>query len=133
MGAVFRKLYGPLDLEPGDAWSVALFFADDKKVTPEEWDWSFKANDKWLCPQCLLKAGLGSGVDATVNTLTVDKQGTVYAGGTFTKAGGSTANHIAVWDGSAWSTLSSGLTGHGDTVFTIVSNSVTPVVLAALP
>ena len=34
---------------------------------------------------------------------------TLYAGGQFTTAGGVQANHIAKWDGSAWSDLSSGM------------------------
>src|SRR5438046_1901031 len=33
----------------------------------------------------------------------------IYAGGTFTTAGGSAANYIAKWDGSSWSALSSGM------------------------
>lgn len=35
----------------------------------------------------------------------------VYAGGTFTLAGGASANNIARWDGSSWSPLGAGLTG----------------------
>jgi prepilin-type N-terminal cleavage/methylation domain-containing protein len=35
----------------------------------------------------------------------------VYAGGNFTTAGGSAANYIAKWDGSAWSALGSGMGG----------------------
>ena len=45
-----------------------------------------------LCP------GGGSGTD-------------LYAGGGFTTAGGVTANHIAKWNGSAWSALGSGMNG----------------------
>ncbi|MCH8259568.1 MAG: hypothetical protein IIC46_05115 [Planctomycetes bacterium] len=33
----------------------------------------------------------------------------LYAGGLFTAAGGSSANHIASWDGASWSPLGSGL------------------------
>jgi hypothetical protein len=35
----------------------------------------------------------------------------LYAGGSFTTAGGMPANSIGKWDGSAWSTLDSGVTG----------------------
>ena len=35
--------------------------------------------------------------------------GNLYIGGDFTNAGGMTANHIAKWNGSAWSTLGSGM------------------------
>ena len=34
---------------------------------------------------------------------------TLYAGGGFTTAGGSAANHIAQWNGSSWSALGSGM------------------------
>ena len=33
----------------------------------------------------------------------------LYAGGYFTTAGGTSANYIAKWNGTSWSTLSSGL------------------------
>jgi hypothetical protein len=32
----------------------------------------------------------------------------VYVGGDFTTAGGATANYVAVWNGSTWSSLGSG-------------------------
>src|SRR5437667_10652494 len=35
----------------------------------------------------------------------------LYAGGSFNMAGGATANHVARWDGSAWSALGSGVNG----------------------
>jgi len=35
----------------------------------------------------------------------------VYAGGSFTRAGGNTANSIAKWNGSGWSALGSGMDG----------------------
>ena len=37
---------------------------------------------------------------------------TLYAGGNFTTAGGSAANHIAQWNGSSWSALGSGIEQH---------------------
>src|SRR5205085_11986605 len=51
---------------------------------------------------------LGSGTDSAVHSLAVDGSN-LYAGGLFTNAGGATANHIAKWDGSAWSTLGGGI------------------------
>ncbi|MBI3836282.1 MAG: hypothetical protein HY287_18340, partial [Planctomycetes bacterium] len=56
-------------------------------------------------------SALGSGMDNTVNVLTVfnDGSGTaLYAGGVFTTAGGVTTSHIAKWNGSSWSPLGSG-------------------------
>jgi len=54
--------------------------------------------------------GMGGDYPA-VYALTVHDGGdgqALYAGGYFTMAGGSSANHIAAWDGTAWSTLSTG-------------------------
>ena len=60
---------------------------------------------------------LGSGVGggewgAGVNSLTVYDDGhgpALYVGGSFTNAGGASANRIAKWDGSSWSALGSGV------------------------
>jgi|GEM_PF-1741325 len=55
---------------------------------------------------------LGSGASATVRALAVHDDGSgpaLYAGGTFTQAGGSTAFRIARWNGSAWSALADGI------------------------
>jgi len=40
--------------------------------------------------------------------LAIDGSGNVYAGGTFTEAGGQPVNRIAKWDGTTWSALGSG-------------------------
>ncbi len=66
-------------------------------------------------------SALGSGVSGgapygpNVNALAVSG-GTLYAGGTFTNAGGVAANNIARWNGSSWSALGSGIGGGGYTV-----------------
>jgi len=55
----------------------------------------------------------GAGEDGNgpyVNALAVSGS-TLYAGGYFTMAGGSTANNIAQWNGSSWSALGSGMSG----------------------
>lgn len=55
---------------------------------------------------------LGSGMDFTVLALTSFDDGNgarLVAGGDFTTAGGSGANHIAQWDGTNWLTLGSGM------------------------
>jgi len=64
-------------------------------------------------------SALGSGVEGGVSflgpwepfvrTLALDASGTLYAGGDFTKAGGSTAYGIAKWNGRRWSPLGLGL------------------------
>jgi len=50
----------------------------------------------------------GVGTDGSVNALAVFDDGTgpaLYAGGSFTEAGGQPANFIAKWDGAEWSVL----------------------------
>ena len=44
------------------------------------------------------------------SALAVDGAGNLYAGGSFTMAGGVNANRIAKWDGAAWSPLGNGMT-----------------------
>jgi trimeric autotransporter adhesin len=65
-------------------------------------------------------AALGSGVNAQVNGL-LAHQGLLYAGGTFTTAGGMSANKLAAWNGQTWSTLGAGFsTGILDSVNAMV-------------
>ena len=52
---------------------------------------------------------LGSQMNNSVFDVAVDKDGIVYAGGTFTTAGGVAANRIAKWNGTSWSPLGTGL------------------------
>jgi hypothetical protein len=52
-------------------------------------------------------------MQTTVFALTV-YDGKLIAGGLFTTAGGLEANHIASWDGSAWSSLGSAMSGGWD-------------------
>ena len=50
-----------------------------------------------------------SGFDSFVTGLVSDRHGNIYAGGGFTAFGGQIVNHIAKWDGVAWSSLGDGL------------------------
>jgi hypothetical protein len=52
---------------------------------------------------------LGNGLNADVYALALDSRGSLYAGGSFTTAGGVAANYVAEWDGSEWLPLGSGL------------------------
>ena len=53
--------------------------------------------------------GAANGVSGGyVNALVVAGTGDVYAGGTFTMAGGVTANNVAKWTGTTWSSLGTG-------------------------
>lgn len=49
----------------------------------------------------------------SVNAIVVGQDGDVYAGGDFEVAGGTTVNHVARWDGFAWSALGQGVGGGG--------------------
>lgn len=53
---------------------------------------------------------LGRGTDGQVSVI-LEMGGDVYAGGSFTNAGGTVVNHIAKWDGTVWSPLGSGING----------------------
>lgn len=57
-------------------------------------------------------APLGTGTNGHVYSLVIDTNGDVYAGGSFTLAGGvADTLQIAKWNGTAWSPLASGLSG----------------------
>jgi hypothetical protein len=66
-------------------------------------------------------SALGTGLTAPTfaNTLAFGLDGTLYAGGTFTLAGGVAAPGIAKWNGTAWSGLSTGLAGGTAQVFAL--------------
>jgi hypothetical protein len=51
----------------------------------------------------------GGAYGSNIGALAIDLSGNVYAGGIFTTAGGVPANHIARWDGTAWSAMGSGM------------------------
>ncbi|MFM7231926.1 MAG: FlgD immunoglobulin-like domain containing protein [bacterium] len=64
-----------------------------------------------------LAAGVGDGIMA----LSSDHSGNLYAGGSFSIAGGVAANRVARWTGTSWSALGSGVNGQ---VNAIVADSV---------
>jgi hypothetical protein len=74
-------------------------------------------------------SSVGGGVGAdlsisnpTVTVLALDEKGHLFAGGGFTMAGDTPADHIAVWDGVSWRALGSGLHGRNDSRdFTMVN------------
>lgn len=63
-------------------------------------------------------SALGTGMNGTVRALQVLPDGSLYAVGAFTTAGGVTVNGAAVWNGSSWQGLGSGISGTlgGDTI-----------------
>lgn len=56
-------------------------------------------------------AALGTGVNGTTVRAVVEYSGYLIVGGDFTTAGGGPAAGIAVWDGSNWGSLGSGVNG----------------------
>jgi hypothetical protein len=60
-------------------------------------------------------SALGSGITGfeldSVDALALDDNGVLYAGGDFSVAGGTAASGIAMWDGTTWSALDSGMDG----------------------
>ena len=59
--------------------------------------------------QAGIYSALGTGTNDRVNALVIGPDGALYAGGTFTLAGGvADTARIAKWNGSAWSALSTG-------------------------
>ncbi len=64
---------------------------------------------------------LGSGTNGVNNTVDAMTYfgGNLYVGGSFTTAGGASANYIARWDGSAWHSLGTPTNGVGNTVYAL--------------
>jgi WD40 repeat protein len=60
-----------------------------------------------------LGSGMAGGDYPSVWDLAFGPDGSLYAGGNFTTAGGVAANFIARWDGSQWQPLGSGMAGGG--------------------
>ena len=56
-----------------------------------------------------LGTGAANGVNGTVSALTVASNGDVYVSGQFSQAGGAAASSVAKFNGTAWSTLGTGL------------------------
>jgi len=54
---------------------------------------------------------LAGGMDNPVSAIGFDKDGFLYAGGSFIKAGGVTVNYIAKWDGTKWVSMAGGTNG----------------------
>ena len=97
--ATGRELTARLEVLSSDRLAVSV--ADANAIYPVRIDPTFSDCD-WVT--------LGSGMNGEVRALAVSRTN-LYAGGTFTTAGGVTVNSIAQWDGHAWSALGSGIAG----------------------
>ncbi len=54
-------------------------------------------------------SALGTGANNSIQDIAIDGQSNVYTTGQFTTIGGTSVNHIAMWNGSAWLALGDGL------------------------
>ncbi len=97
--ATGRELTARLEVLSADRLAVSV--ADANATYPVCIDPTFSDAD-WV--------PLDAGMNDYVYALAVSGTN-LYAGGSFTKAGGVAANHIAKWDGSTWSALGSGTSG----------------------
>ena len=102
--ATGRDLSARLEVLSPDRLAVSV--ADANATYPVRIDPTFSDAD-WVS----LNPGL-PGANGAVKAIAVDGRGNVYAGGDFTFIGTVPANHIAKWDGSAWSALGSGISGN---------------------
>jgi len=64
------------------------------------------------------------GTNNLVNAMAMDGNGHLYAGGSFTTAGGVSASRVAKWDGGNWSALGDGVDDTIDTLVVDGSNNV---------
>lgn len=70
-------------------------------------------------------SALGGGLGGDAPEYTIDRvlalgpDGSLYAGGSFTTAGGATANGVARWDGAAWHAVGGGVSGSMGASFTL--------------
>ncbi len=62
-----------------------------------------------MAPVPLEWTPLGPGLNGPCMRIVQSSNGWIYAGGSFTQAGGQTVNHIASWDGSNWMALGWGV------------------------
>lgn len=67
----------------------------------------FLLSSAWLLPASAWQP-LGTGLNSAVRSIVIDSSNNLYVGGDFTTAGGTTANYIAKWNGSAWSAVGTG-------------------------
>lgn len=67
---------------------------------------------KWNGSAWSTLADCTHGANARIDALAVGPDGTLYVGGNFTAAGGTAANNIASYNGSAWSALGTGTNGN---------------------
>lgn len=94
--------FNPYILEEGNAGNVIDF---SQNVNDADRIIQRSAEGNWQA--------LDSGMNGEVRAVARHPDGSVYAVGAFTTAGGGAANRVARWDGSSWFALGTGLNGAG--------------------
>lgn len=74
------------------------------------------------CTWTNMGAGVQGFAETYVLALARDPWGNLFAGGSFTSAGGVAARNIGKWDGGAWTNVGSGLTGAYSYAWTLVTD-----------
>src|SRR6266567_3624988 len=97
-----RALHARLEVD--SAACLAVVVDDAAAVYPVRIDPTF-SDANWI------SMGGMPGADGTVAAAVTDASGNLYVGGSFTVIGEVVANHVAKWNGSAWTALGSGLSG----------------------
>jgi hypothetical protein len=100
---------------------LAVFVEDAGAAYPLRIDPTF-SDANWVS----LNPGI-PGANGAVYAAAVDANGNLYIGGTFTFVGTVAANNIAMWNGSSWAALGSGIGANGFTpaVYALALNGTT--------
>lgn len=91
-------------IEVAGAGNLQVLVDDNDAAYPVRIDPTFSDAD-WI------SMGGVPGTNQEIHAMAVDGTGNVYVGGNFTEVAELAANHIAKWNGSAWSILGSGVNG----------------------
>lgn len=100
------NLHYVLDMSTSALWPEIAAWANANGFTAEELAWiqpAYPPSYPWV--------GMGGGVNGTVTVLKELANGDLFVGGTFTDADGLAANQVAIWDGTNYAPLGSGLQG----------------------
>jgi hypothetical protein len=66
-------------------------------------------NSSMTLTATIMGNSVSNGTNGTVNSIVATPDGSVYIGGTFTQAMGTTVNYVARWNGSQWVAVGTGL------------------------
>lgn len=95
-----------LDMQTSPLWPEIAAWANEHGFTAEELAWiqpAYAPNYPWI--------PLGGGTNGTVSVVKKLANGDLLVAGEFTDAGGVAVNQVAIWNGSTYSPLGTGLSG----------------------